>query len=752
MTKVWHISDVHLSFLEDGSIKKRMDQRKWSVGCKAYQGYLDRIQKFAFDNIREEDITCITGDITHDMKQEYVYESLKWLRASIPGTLVICRGNHDKYWDVGQMRIICREFSNFYLIDESEIFSIGSYMFGCYSDHVKKTEDMLESDHRYVNFAQKLVKQAKSRKKTPVMLSHYPVSLKTAHQFDGLAAYLSGHVHCTSADEGDENGVNWKWYNVSAKITDDQTIAGCFFSTATTDVLLAKHGQIFKEIECLRTGSIDKKDVNRYKSKAASAFRCDAKFATPFEKVDPFNTKNTVAGFICRKKGKFQGSLYLTHVNGIQMNPQMIFGTPKLEYPYVDESDNRQYKKFDKHDSFAIADKWNGMNVLFYMYQDSTGARFLTAKSKGTPFLSDTEVGNFLSLTREALTDERVKEIMSHIGGKKGPQSITYELCGSKEPHLVKYDFDIDLKPLFVTYNHGAIKPVNVINHFTNGEDVETICRNYQHGDLVLNQMYRQERGLPHRYEYEHFKVEGKVLYTLDSNGFLIDRTMYKIKPKDIEEVHWQTFDKTMKGRVLEAVKKIKANEEDINENSLQQELDMGPKEWSKFGKLVIGYAQNGIDATQRVVVLVGLPASGKSTVAKIMESKGWVRVNQDELGNRKACKRAMQEALQAGKSVVVDRCNFDKSQRQVWVELAHEHGIGEVECVLLDVKKDVCHKRAVRRKYHPTIKNASDASKAIEGLYKKFVAPDKNEGFVYVKKFDKPMAADKIATEILDV
>jgi len=39
-------------------------------------------------------------------------------------------------------------------------------------------------------------------------------------------------------------------------------------------------------------------------------------------------------------------------------------------------------------------------------------------------------------------------------------QGMSFELCGSAEPHLVKYDFEIALKPLFLSYNNGRIKPV----------------------------------------------------------------------------------------------------------------------------------------------------------------------------------------------------------------------------------------------------------------------------------------------------
>lgn len=42
----------------------------------------------------------------------------------------------------------------------------------------------------------------------------------------------------------------------------------------------------------------------------------------------------------------------------------------------------------------------------------------------------------------------------------------------------------------------------------------------------------------------------------------------------------------------------------------------------------------------RRVVILIGLPGSGKSTVSNLICSgnKNWIRVSQDELGSRQEC------------------------------------------------------------------------------------------------------------------
>jgi hypothetical protein len=59
----------------------------------------------------------------------------------------------------------------------------------------------------------------------------------------------------------------------------------------------------------------------------------------------------------------------------------------------------------------------------------------------------------------------------------------------------------------------------------------------------------------------------------------------------------------------------------------------------------------------QHIVVLVGLQG------ARL----------QDTLGSRSSCEQAARRALFEGRHVIVDRCNFDSSQRSTWVRLAAE-------------------------------------------------------------------------------
>ena len=79
------------------------------------------------------------------------------------------------------------------------------------------------------------------------------------------------------------------------------------------------------------------------------------------------------------------------------------------------------------------------------------------------------------------------------------------------------------------------------------------------------------------------------------------------------------------------------------------------------------------------VVILVGVPGSGKSTFCARLIAKGnttWVRVNQDSIsngrrGSKQQCLAAAREAVLAGHSCILDRCHQDAQQRSDFIKLA---------------------------------------------------------------------------------
>ncbi|CAJ1440009.1 unnamed protein product [Effrenium voratum] len=131
-----------------------------------------------------------------------------------------------------------------------------------------------------------------------------------------------------------------------------------------------------------------------------------------------------------------------------------------------------------------------------------------------------------------------------------------------------------------------------------------------------------------------------------------------------------------------------------------------------------------------RLLVLCGLPGSGKSTLASRMSA--WSVVNQDLLGSRQACMKAMRAGLKQGTPVVIDRCNATRAQRNVWTQLGAEFQLqpAEVACLWLDVPEEECGRRVLRRFGHSTLPPREASLTVIHGFAKKWQPPSKEEGF----------------------
>jgi predicted kinase len=432
--------------------------------------------------------------------------------------------------------------------------------------------------------------------------------------------------------------------------------------------------------------------------------------------------------------------------------------------------------------------KYNGMNVLFYKYTDKKGKTFISAKSKGTPFLGNSPFGEFLNLSLLALgvKDVGKKEsktdlykdplgfcipkvdlfnnppnaFIKKLAEDKNIQSMSFELCGQKEPHLVHYDFDISLKPLFYQTYQGDIAPIteNLDEKFYgpikyDQDQLVKDCIEFQKKDLKANENYRKSKGLSQRYEHDHFIVEGKVLYTLDEKGFILKRTMYKIKPKDIEEVHWGLFDVQMEGRVKEALQKMTLREMPMNYESLRSEMDMKDKEWSKFGDAVKYYIEcvlkpKDMDIPKdkrKLILLIGLPSSGKTRFAQQVKSKKVSVVSSNATKSKDVCLKMARDSFKKRKSVVIDDVNHDEKERAQWIALAKEVGVEHFIGIYFDVPQETLLKREKERqgdkKDRATgfVSGVKNDDKMFDIFVKKFKAPTKDEftEFYVIKKDD---------------
>lgn len=143
-----------------------------------------------------------------------------------------------------------------------------------------------------------------------------------------------------------------------------------------------------------------------------------------------------------------------------------------------------------------------------------------------------------------------------------------------------------------------------------------------------------------------------------------------------------------------------------------------------------------------KIIILVGPPGSGKSTLSKQYTDQGFTRISTDDQGKVR-CMEIFQEALSQKKDIVVDRMGFDREQRGRYLKPAHEAGY-QSEIIILHQPREVCLQRAKDRKGHPTVKCELDAEKAVGFFFKNYSRVTDDEAHVVTRKFpegDKPKA-----------
>lgn len=107
-----------------------------------------------------------------------------------------------------------------------------------------------------------------------------------------------------------------------------------------------------------------------------------------------------------------------------------------------------------------------------------------------------------------------------------------------------------------------------------------------------------------------------------------------------------------------------------------------------------------------RLILLVGIPGSGKTTLAKKLVEKGFQRLCADDIREELYGDAAVQgdaaevfgiffkrleQGLQAGKNIVVDNTNMNRKHRQPILQRAKAAGYTDIQLWCLDVPLDVC-------------------------------------------------------------
>lgn len=135
----------------------------------------------------------------------------------------------------------------------------------------------------------------------------------------------------------------------------------------------------------------------------------------------------------------------------------------------------------------------------------------------------------------------------------------------------------------------------------------------------------------------------------------------------------------------------------------------------------------------QELIVFVGRPASGKSTFArKHFVPAGYVHVNQDTLKTKDKCVKVCREALEAGKSVVVDNTNAAASTRREYTSIAKELGL-PFRCFHFETEEKLAFHLNFYREKIQNVRRVPDVG--YNQFKSKFEEPSVKEGFVEVRK-----------------
>ena len=126
-----------------------------------------------------------------------------------------------------------------------------------------------------------------------------------------------------------------------------------------------------------------------------------------------------------------------------------------------------------------------------------------------------------------------------------------------------------------------------------------------------------------------------------------------------------------------------------------------------------------------------------------------FVRINQDELGNRKMCEIKCREVINQKKTPIIDRCNFNDAQRQHFLDIAADCGNIQTHCVIFNYSRKACIERCRNRSNHETIRKGQEA--AVVTRMANMFSPPKANMYHLLKNVTSIKEAEEVASFYLE-
>ena len=207
------ISDLHLSLSADKSMEI----------FPGWDNYVEKIRMNWTENVRENDIVVIPGDISWGMNLEQAKKDIEFID-SLPGKKIFLKGNHDYWWTT------MRKMRDF--LEENSIKSIDFIHNNCFEYEkyalcgsrgwINDSEEVADIKviHREAGRLEMSIKCALSKSLEPIVFLHYPPIygtdynyeiLEVMHKYNIKDCYY-GHIHGKSSDyaiTGKRDGIKY---------------------------------------------------------------------------------------------------------------------------------------------------------------------------------------------------------------------------------------------------------------------------------------------------------------------------------------------------------------------------------------------------------------------------------------------------------------------------------------------------------------------------------------------------------------